>query len=142
MLTRFQLHRGTRRSSEHDRQTDTRGLVFPIGRTRSDPARCNGPPAQPAEGYSAICTMRSGSHAEKARPGPRDLQLPGRPWWNPEHSLVTMQHRKGKSFLLLEYCLEDDVLEAIERGRTAFDLHPENCALPGGKQEFGEIHRI
>jgi len=34
------------------------------------------------------------------------------------------------------------VAEAIERGRAAFDLHTENCALPGSQEEFGKIHRI
>jgi hypothetical protein len=45
-------------------------------------------------------------------------------------------------FLFLEYGLENDVLEAIERGWATFDLHTENCALPRGQEEFGEIHRI
>ena len=58
-------------------------------------------------------------------------------------SLGAIQHHKGLSFFqLLEYGLENDLLEAIERGRTAFDLHTENCALPGSQEEFGEIHRI
>jgi hypothetical protein len=43
---------------------------------------------------------------------------------------------------LLEYGLEDDVFKAIERGRSAFHPHAENRALPGGQEEFGEIHGI
>jgi len=31
--------------------------------------------------------------------------------------------------------LENDVPEAIERGGAAFDLHTENCALPGSQEE-------
>ena len=77
----------------------------------------------------------------------RDLPLSGRPSWNPEHLLGAIQHHKGLSFSTPlvwfgEYGLENDLLEAIERGRTAFDLHTENCALPGSQEEFGEIHRI
>src|ERR1700721_1187669 len=53
-----------------------------------------------------------------------------------------MQHRGVQSFLLLEYCLEDDVLEAIEGGRSAFHPHAKNCTLPGGQEEFGQIHGI
>jgi len=41
-----------------------------------------------------------------------------------------------------KYGLENDVLETIKRGRAAFDLHTENCALPGSQEEFGEIRRI
>src|SRR5215470_15006900 len=41
-----------------------------------------------------------------------------------------------------KYGLENNVLKAIERGRAAFDLHTENCAFPGSKEEFGEIHGI
>ncbi len=41
-----------------------------------------------------------------------------------------------------KYRLENDVFKAIERGRTAFDLHTEDCAFPGSKEELGEIHRI
>src|SRR5260370_13137240 len=84
-----------------------------------------------------------GSRAEKARPVLRDSPLPGRPWRNPEHSLWATQHHKGRSFFqLLEYGLENDVLETIKRGRAAFDFHTENCALPGSQEEFGEIHRM
>jgi hypothetical protein len=38
--------------------------------------------------------------------------------------------------------LENDLLEAIERGWAAFNFHTENCALPGSQEEFGEIRRI
>src|SRR5258708_33551850 len=31
-------------------------------------------------------------------------------------------------FALLEYCLENDVLETIERGRAVFDLHTKKLA--------------
>src|SRR6266852_4990511 len=41
-----------------------------------------------------------------------------------------------------KYRLENDVFKAIERGRTAFDLHTEDCAFPGSKEELCEIHRI
>src|SRR5216683_897899 len=50
--------------------------------------------------------------------------------------------KDGHFFQLLEYGLENDVLETIECGWAAFDLHTENCALPGSQEEFGEIHRI
>src|SRR5258708_29978928 len=30
----------------------------------------------------------------------------------------------------------------MERGRGAFELQGEDCALPGGQEEFGEIRRI
>jgi hypothetical protein len=50
--------------------------------------------------------------------------------------------RRQLSYLFLEYGLEDNFLEALERSRAAFDLHSENCALPGSQEEFGEIHRI
>src|SRR5258708_20194880 len=33
-------------------------------------------------------------------------------------------------FALLEYSLENDVLETTERGRAAFDLHTKNYAPP------------
>src|SRR5262249_51943603 len=46
------------------------------------------------------------------------------------------------SFLFLEYGLESDAFEALERSRAAFDLHTKYCALPGSQQEFGEFHRI
>src|ERR1700689_43795 len=95
------------------------------------------------EGSSAICTVRSDSRAERARPVLRDFPPPGRPLWNPKHSPEVMRRQRERSFfLLLEYGLENDVLEGIERGRAAVDLHTENCPLPGGKEEFGEIHRI
>jgi hypothetical protein len=77
------------------------------------------------------------SRAKRARPVLRDFPLPGRPWWSPEHSLWAIQHQKGRSFFqLLEYGLENDVLETIEYGRAAFDLHTENCALPGSQEEI------
>src|SRR5258708_31846205 len=38
--------------------------------------------------------------AEKVRPVRRGFPLPGRPWWNPEHSPAAVQHHKGPSFLL------------------------------------------
>src|SRR5215472_94701 len=41
-----------------------------------------------------------------------------------------------------KYGLKHDVLKAVERGRAAFDLHPENCAFPRRQEKIGEIHRI
>src|ERR1700733_13721879 len=53
-----------------------------------------------------------------------------------------MQHQRVRSFRLLEYGLEDDVLKTIERGRSAFHPHAQNCTLPGSQKEFGEFHGI
>src|SRR6266478_8730452 len=58
----------------------------------------------------------------------------------PEHSLGVAQRHKGLSLFtpwLGKYGFENNVLEAVERGGAAFDLHAENCALPGSEQEFG-----
>jgi hypothetical protein len=41
-----------------------------------------------------------------------------------------------------KYGLENHVFKAIERGRTAFDLHTEDCAFPGSQEEFRKINRI
>src|SRR5467141_4410772 len=103
MLMRFQPDRGTHRGTAHDRQTGTRCQVCPIGRTRQGPARCNAPPEQPVEGHSAIRTTMLGSRAEKAQLELRDLPLPGRPLWNPEHLSAVVKHQRGRSFQLLEY---------------------------------------
>jgi hypothetical protein len=75
------------------------------------------------------CMTSLDARAEKAQPTLRDLPLPGRPWWNPEHSLGAIQHQSGQSFQLLEYSSEDNVLEAVECGPAAFDLHTESCTL-------------
>src|SRR5260370_38626802 len=63
-----------------------------------------------------------------ARPG---FPLAGRPWRNPEHSLGVLQHHRGLSVLLsLNTVWKNNVLETIERGRAAFDLHTKNYAPP------------
>jgi hypothetical protein len=70
---------------------------------------------------------------------PRDMKT----WSDCIHPSQTIDVIKfGRSFLFLEDGLESDAFEAIERSRTAFDLHTENCALPRSQQEFGELHRI
>src|SRR5260370_32183767 len=48
---------------------------------------------------------------------------------------------RDSSSWLLENGVECDRLEALEWRRAALHLHAQDCSLPGGEEEFGEIVR-
>jgi hypothetical protein len=54
-----------------------------------------------------------------------------------KYNIVRDFHLSTPCIWFEKYGFENYVLEAVECGGAAFDLHAENCALPGSEEKFG-----
>src|SRR6266446_7895155 len=84
--------------------------------------------------------MRSGCRAGRAPAARPDRPSADKPSSNQARKAAAERYRNSSSGLL-ENGVECDRLEALERRRTALDFHAQDCALPGGEEEFREIVR-
>src|SRR5882762_918817 len=82
--------------------------------------------------------MRSGCRAGRAPAARPDGPSADKPSSNQARKAAAERYRDSSSGLL-ENGVECDRLEALERGRATLHLHTQDCALPGGEEEFCEI---